>query len=171
VDGRLRFEWHYSPSLPEIISDRTKLQYILQNLINNAVKFTPQGMVTVSAEVRLAAASALEPESCNSRKSWLTLRVADTGVGIAEEFLPVIFEKFSQVDSSTTRTHEGIGLGLHIVKRCTELLNGSVKVESEVGKGTTFIVTIPCEIDVDGTHPGSGVSTMALRQTRPGDEL
>lgn len=171
ADAQLRFEWCYSPSLPEIRSDRTKLQYILQNLINNAVKYTPQGMVTVSAEVRMGAAAAPDPEGSNSRKCWLTLRVADTGVGIAEEFLPVIFEKFSQVDSSTTRVHEGIGLGLHIVKRCTELLNGTVKVESEVGKGTTFIVTIPCEIDVDGTRPGSGAGAAALRQPRPGDEL
>ena len=171
ADGQLRFEWCHSPSLPEIRSDRAKLQYILQNLINNAVKFTPQGMVTVSADVRMAAASALDPESMNPRKCWLTLRVADTGVGIAEEFLPMIFEKFSQVDSSTTRANEGIGLGLHIVKRCTELLNGSVKVESEVGKGTTFIITIPCQIDADGTHPGSGVRATALSQTRHGDEL
>jgi signal transduction histidine kinase len=81
------------------------------------------------------------------RKGWLTLSVADTGVGIAEEFLPVIFEKFSQVDNSTTRAHEGIGLGLHIVRRCTELLNGSVKVESEVGKGSKFIVRVPCELE------------------------
>jgi two-component system OmpR family sensor kinase len=171
ADGHLRFEWCHSPSLPAIRSDRTKLQYILQNLINNAVKFTPQGMVTVSANVRTAAASALDAESIDPRKCWLTLRVADTGVGIAEEFLPMIFEKFSQVDSSTTRANEGIGLGLHIVKRCTELLNGSVKVESEVGKGTTFIVRIPSEIDADGTLPGSGVRATASHQTRHSDEL
>jgi signal transduction histidine kinase len=119
----------------------------------------------------MGAASAPDPESSSLRKCWLTLRVADTGVGIAEEFVPVIFDKFSQVDGSTTRAHEGIGLGLHIVKRCTELLNGTVKVESELGKGTTFIVTIPSEIDVDGTRPGSGAGAAALRQPRHGDEL
>jgi two-component system, OmpR family, sensor kinase len=147
ADGRLRFEWNYPPYLPEVRSDRTKLHYILQNLLNNAVKFTPHGVVTVGAEVRMASASEPEPNDSNSRKSWLILSVADTGVGIAEEFLPVIFEKFSQVDNSTTRAHEGIGLGLHIVRRCTELLNGSVKVESEVGKGTKFIVRVPCELE------------------------
>jgi two-component system OmpR family sensor kinase len=146
VDRRLRFEWNYPPCLPEIRSDRTKLHYILQNLLNNAVKFTPNGVVTVGAELRMASASEPEPNGSNSRKSWLILSVADTGIGIAEEFLPVIFEKFSQVDNSTTRAHEGIGLGLHIVRRCTELLNGSVKVESDVGKGTKFIVRIPCEL-------------------------
>jgi signal transduction histidine kinase len=147
ADGRLRFEWDYPRYLPEIRSDRTKLHNILQNLINNAVKFTPHGVVTVGAEVRMASTSEPEPNGSNSRKSWLILSVADTGVGIAEEFLPVIFEKFSQVDSSTTRAHEGIGLGLHIVQRCAELLNGSVKVESEVGKGTKFIIKIPCELE------------------------
>jgi two-component system OmpR family sensor kinase len=171
ADGHLYFEWCYSPSLPEIRSDRTKLQYILQNLINNAVKYTPRGMVAVSAEVRMGAPLVPDPENANSRKCWLSLRVGDTGVGIAEEFLPVIFEKFSQVDSSTTRAHEGIGLGLHIVKRCTELLNGTVKVESELGKGTTFFVTIPCEHDADGSRRGSAAGAAAVRHLRQSDTL
>jgi signal transduction histidine kinase len=147
ADGRLRFEWICAPNLPEIRSDRTKLHYILQNLLNNAVKFTPHGVVTVGAEVTMASTSESDPNGSNLRKGWLTLSVADTGVGIAEEFLPIIFEKFSQVDSSTTRAHEGIGLGLHIVQRCIELLDGSVKVESEVGKGSKFIVRVPCELE------------------------
>ena len=170
ADRHLHFEWCYSPSLPEIRSDRTKLQYILQNLVNNAIKYTPHGTVTVNAEVRMGTPLVAEPENSNSRKCWLTLRVGDTGVGIAEEFLPVIFEKFSQVDSSTTRAHEGIGLGLHIVKRCTELLNGTVKVESELGKGTTFSVTIPCEIDTDETRRQDAAGTAGLRSMRQGDE-
>jgi two-component system OmpR family sensor kinase len=171
ADGHLNFDWCYSPKLPEIRSDRTKLQYILQNLINNAVKYTPHGMVAVSAEVRMGAPSMPDLEDSNSRKCWLSLSVSDTGVGIGEEFLPVIFEKFSQVDSSTTRAHEGIGLGLHIVKRCTELLSGTVKVESELGKGTTFFVTIPCEIDADGTRRGNVAGAAVVRDIRQGDEI
>jgi signal transduction histidine kinase len=128
-------------------------------------------MVAVSAEVRMGAPLVPDPENANSRKCWLSLRVGDTGVGIAEEFLPVIFEKFSQVDSSTTRAHEGIGLGLHIVKRCTELLNGTVKVESELGKGTTFFVTIPCEHDADGSRRGSAAGAAAVRHLRQSDTL
>jgi protein-histidine pros-kinase len=172
ADGKLRFEWLYSPALPDVYTDRTKLQYILQNLINNAIKFTPEGVVTVSAEFLNAGPAGREGARAHSMRSFLILKVSDTGVGIAAEFLPVIFENFSQVDSSTTRAHEGIGLGLHIVKRCTELLNGTVKVESVEGKGTTFTVTISCESEADreflsntAPAPGGGRSAQA------GDEL
>ncbi len=168
ADGKLRFEWLFSAALPDVYTDRTKLQYILQNLINNAIKFTPEGVVTVSVEFLSAGAALRDGAHARSMRSVLTLKVSDTGVGIAAEFLPVIFEKFSQVDSSTTRAHEGIGLGLHIVKRCTELLNGSVKVESEEGKGTVFTVTIPCESEADreflcntAPAPGGGRSAQA----------
>jgi len=145
LDGRLTFHWQYPAGLPVLRTDKTKLKYILQNLINNAVKFTSEGEVRVSAKI--LASPALCPGGPGSADGiiCLMLEVADTGVGIAEEFLPVIFEKFSQVDSSTTRVHDGIGLGLHIVKRCTELLRGTIKVESQPGKGSTFTVTIPCQ--------------------------
>ena len=141
LDGKLEFRWNYSPELPTVKSDKTKLQYILQNLINNAVKFTPAGSITVSAQYLDGAAGCGAPG-----EPKMVLTVADTGVGIEKEFQAVIFEKFSQVDSSTTRVHEGIGLGLHIAKRCTTLLRGKIQVESEVDKGTLFTVTIPCEL-------------------------
>jgi two-component system OmpR family sensor kinase len=171
-DGKVKFDWLYSPALPDVYTDRTKLQYILQNLINNAIKFTPEGVITVAAEFLGAGAAGRDGARAHSMRSVLTLKVSDTGIGIAAEFLPVIFEKFSQVDSSTTRAHEGIGLGLHIVKRCTELLNGSVKVESEEGKGTVFTIAIPCESKADreflgSTAPAPGVG----RAMQAGDEL
>jgi len=162
ADGTLTFQWLYPAEPPDVRSDRTKLQYILQNLLNNAVKFTAQGVITVGAEVSRATLSALESAPLSQPKHWLTLRVADTGVGIAEEFIPIIFEKFSQVDSSTTRSHEGIGLGLHIVKRCTELLGGTVSVDSEVGKGTTFTVRIPCELANEQFVPLGGPAAARL---------
>ncbi len=171
-DGKVKFDWLYSPALPDVYTDRTKLQYILQNLINNAIKFTPEGVITVAAEFLSAGAAGRDGARAHSMRSVLTLKVSDTGIGIAVEYLPVIFEKFSQVDSSTTRAHEGIGLGLHIVKRCTELLGGSVKVESEEGKGTVFTVTIPCESEADreflcnmAPAPGGG------RPAQAADEL
>jgi signal transduction histidine kinase/CheY-like chemotaxis protein len=142
LDGKVEFCWDCPHDLPMVKSDKTKLQYIMQNLINNAIKFTPEGSITVSAKVEgLDGLAALPAGKCN-----LVMSVADTGAGIADEFQSVIFEKFSQVDSSNTRVHDGIGLGLHIVKRCAALLQGKIKVESELGKGTVFTVCVPCEV-------------------------
>ncbi|MGH7873458.1 MAG: ATP-binding protein [Candidatus Binatia bacterium] len=145
-DKQLIFQWGYSPELPVVKTDKTKLRYILQNLINNAVKFTQAGQITVSAAVLDSSTAVPDHQPSVIDTIWLRFDVADTGSGISAEFLPLIFEKFSQVDSSTTRVHGGIGLGLHIVKRCTELLKGTINVESEPGKGSTFCVMIPCEV-------------------------
>jgi len=126
LDGKLTFHWNYPLDTHAVRTDKTKLQYILHNLINNAVKFTPEGSITVSAKLETASHGL----DSDDKKANLVLAVADSGVGIKKEFISVVFEKFSQVDSSTTRVHEGIGLGLYIVKRCTELLHGKVNVEA-----------------------------------------
>jgi signal transduction histidine kinase len=130
--------WNYSPVLPVIRTDRDKLKHILQNLINNALKFTESGCVTVSAR-HMPGIDRIE------------LTVADTGIGIAPEDLPVVFEKFRQVDASKTRSQGGVGLGLHIVKTFTEILGGSVKVTSQQGEGTSFVVTLPCVYEGTGS--------------------
>jgi signal transduction histidine kinase len=160
LDSKVQFRWDIAHDLPTIMSDKTKLQYILQNLINNAVKYTPEGSITVSAKLE----SASDGLGSDDPKASLALAVADTGVGIEEEFISVIFEKFSQVDSSTTRIHEGIGLGLHIVKRCTELLHGKVKVESRPGQGTIFTVTLPCELSSDAQRQAASMYS-SLRES------
>ena len=126
----LTFKWDYSPDIPTIRTDREKLKHTLQNLINNAVKFTDRGYVSISARY--------VPET-----KVVKFKVADTGIGIQEEMLPSIFEIFRQVDSSETRNHGGVGIGLYIVKKYTEILGGNIQVESEVGKGSVFSVTIP----------------------------
>ena len=126
----LTFKWDYSPDIPTIRTDREKLKHTLQNLINNAVKFTDRGYVSISARY--------VPET-----KVVKFKVADTGIGIQEEILPSIFEIFRQVDSSETRNHGGVGIGLYIVKKYTEILGGNIQVESEVGKGSVFSVTIP----------------------------
>jgi len=122
--------WDIPFDLPVILTDGTKLHRILQNLIDNAIKFTDVGRVTVSVR-------ALVDES------QVSFIVRDTGVGIAQQDIPRIFDLFSQVDSSSTRTHEGVGLGLHIVKKLVELLHGTIEVESEPARGSTFTVRLP----------------------------
>lgn len=120
--------WDYPADLPVLKTDGGKLKQILDNLISNAIKFTDKGNVTVSAR----------------HFPWgMEFKVSDTGIGIPAETLPLIFEKFRQVDSSNVRPYEGVGLGLYIVEKFTDLLRGKIEVKSEPGKGSTFSVTIP----------------------------
>ncbi len=118
--------------LPPLHTDPAKLKIVLKNLLNNAVKFTETGQVTIS--VRRVNEGA-------------ELSVADTGVGIAPEILPHIFDMFRQGDSSASRRYEGVGLGLYIVQRLVALLKGTVSVESSVGQGSIFRVWTPFASD------------------------
>ncbi|QKQ76479.1 PAS domain S-box protein [Nostoc sp. TCL240-02] len=113
-----------------IVGDVNRLQQVVWNLLSNAVKFTPKGgRVDVQLE-RI--------------ESSVQIRVSDTGMGIAAEFLPHVFERFRQADSSITRSHGGLGLGLAIVRHLVELHGGTVSVESPgIGQGATFIVNLP----------------------------
>ncbi|GIX48590.1 MAG: hypothetical protein KatS3mg131_2801 [Candidatus Tectimicrobiota bacterium] len=114
--------------LPPLVTDREKVKQILMNLLSNAVKFTPAGTITVTARCR---------------GDTLTIAVADTGIGIPEAALTHIFEEFRQVDSSTTRQYGGTGLGLAISRRLARLLGGEITVQSTLGEGSTFTVTLP----------------------------
>lgn len=115
-------------NLPIMNSDQTIVQRILQNLIGNAVKFTRNGEVEVHA-------------SMQGDKIHVT--VQDTGIGISEESLPYIFEEFRQVDGTTTRNYEGTGLGLTIAYRSALILGGDISVESKLGEGSSFTLTLP----------------------------
>jgi signal transduction histidine kinase len=130
LNSKVTLAWDYPEPLPVIVTDPGKLRIILQNLINNALKFTDAGEIRVSARY-------------NPNYHKLVLSVSDTGIGIASNQLPFVFDKFWQVDATRTRTQGGIGMGLYIVKAFTELLGGNVTVSSEVGKGTTFRVELP----------------------------
>jgi len=125
--------WNYAAELPNIETDGAKLKWILQSIINNAIKFTEKGAVTTSVRY-----------FPNDKK--VQFAVADTGIGISPEETPHIFERFHQVDSSQSRSFEGVGLGLYIVTEFTALLGGKIAVESELEKGSTFTLTIPTEI-------------------------
>ena len=125
----IRLEAELEPAARDIVADRSKLKQILTNLLSNAVKFTPPG-----GRVRLAAAR---------RQERLEIRVEDTGIGIRKEDQERIFAAFIQVDGSYARKYQGTGLGLTLVKRFVEMHGGSITVESAVGKGSTFCVTLP----------------------------
>jgi CheY-like chemotaxis protein/nitrogen-specific signal transduction histidine kinase len=118
------------PHAGPVAGDPTRLQQIVWNLLSNAIKFTPKaGKVDVFLE---------------RVNSHLEITVHDSGIGIKPEFLPLVFERFRQADSSTTRSYGGLGLGLSIVKNLTELHGGTVRAKSGgEGLGATFIVTLP----------------------------
>ncbi len=120
--------WDIEPDLPPLTTDAGKVEAILQNLVVNAFKYTSDGEVKIRMKNRPATKS-------------VELAVEDTGRGIASEELPRIFDGFHQVHS--TAASQGVGLGLTIVKRYLELIKGSIHVESEIGKGSTFTVTLP----------------------------
>jgi signal transduction histidine kinase/HAMP domain-containing protein len=130
VDKPVVIEWDYPTDLPVILSDRIRLKQILTNLVNNAIKFTDKGEVRISAM------------TCDEADRF-ELRVADTGPGIPADRLERIFEKFHQVDSATTRSFSGAGLGLYIVKTFVDLLSGSIEVKSKLGEGSVFTVRLP----------------------------
>ena len=115
------------------IGDAMKLKQVMINILGNAVKFTPEGG-TVSFLV--------EEGKRYDRNAVLKLIVSDTGIGISKEFLPRIFEPFTQEDSSSTSKYGSTGLGMPITKSIVELMNGNIDVVSEKGKGTTFTVTV-----------------------------
>jgi two-component system sensor kinase len=119
-----------APDLPMLNTDREKLRQIILNLLGNAVKFTERG------EIKIAA---------SQQNGSLKLVVSDTGIGIPKEELNKIFEEFHRGDSSSNKKYRGTGLGLAIVKQFANLLGGEVAVESEVGKGSVFTVTLPLD--------------------------
>lgn len=115
-------------SVPNIQTDKDKLLQVLLNLIGNAIKFTENGMITLTT---------------NTTQKYLQIAVADTGIGIETNKLENIFEPFHQVDGSESRSYQGTGLGLAIVQKFIEAMQGKLKVESKIGKGSTFYVYIP----------------------------
>ena len=138
MEKRLRFYYDPAPICrTSVIADEMRLQQVLMNLISNAVKFTPIGGM-VGVEVR-------ENDRMEDRV-LVEIKVWDTGIGMSEEFLQHLFEPFVQEDSAVSRNYVGTGLGLAIVKHLTELMGGSVTVESEENKGTAFILKIPFEL-------------------------
>jgi signal transduction histidine kinase len=130
-------------SIPRIYTDDKKLAQILRNFISNALKFTQQGEVRISAHCPTPAR--------------VTFLVSDTGIGIAKEHQSGLFQDFTQIDSPMQNRFRGTGLGLALSKRLAELLGGSVALESELGRGSTFSVTIPVQFVHTQPPPARGI--------------
>jgi len=126
----VRISLDVARNVPEIHSDYQKLKMVVRNLMQNALKFTDEGAVTVRARP-------------TADGTAVTITVSDTGVGISPESRAIIFDMFRQVDASDRRRHDGVGLGLYIVRQLTALLGGTIDVESEVGRGSRFSVCFP----------------------------
>jgi signal transduction histidine kinase len=130
-DKTIKLVTEMASDIPTMKSDCEKLKTIVLNLLSNAAKYTEAGEIKVTAE-------------CDNGS--IKLIVSDTGIGMKAEALQYIFDEFRQVDMSTKQKYPSTGLGLAIVKRLTNLLGGDVTVESEVGKGSTFMIVMPMEL-------------------------
>ncbi len=127
----------YPQELPsQFVGDAGRIRQVTTNLVANAIKFTSHGRVLIAV-------------ACDRNDGQVTrilVSVSDTGIGIAEEKIASLFKKFNQVDGSITRKYGGTGLGLAISKQLVELMGGSIHVESELGKGSTFWFTLPLQL-------------------------
>lgn len=134
----LEFDMNIEFSNIEVKSSRIALESIISNLLNNAIKFTDKGFVKINAKLIL-----------KNKTYYLIINVTDSGIGIDEKHFDLIFEEFRQVFEGLNRSYEGSGIGLTIVKEYLRTLNGTIEVESKLGKGSSFTVTIPVEAITD----------------------
>jgi|Deesub1362A_J573_1020465.scaffolds.fasta_scaffold05338_4 PAS domain S-box-containing protein len=142
VKAKLTMEISLAEDLPKVRADREQLKLVVRNLLNNAIKFNREGgRINIRAE---------------KEHGMIKVCVSDTGIGIPEDRLDKIFERFYQVDSSPTRRYGGAGMGLAIVKEVVEAHGGRVTVESELGKGSTFCFTLPIWREKNGEDTAGG---------------
>ncbi|MGW7414031.1 HAMP domain-containing protein [Streptomyces sp. NPDC054863] len=166
LDRGLSFEVAVGEDVPrEMFSDEQRLQQILRNLLSNAIKFTSSGRVELHVN-RVA-----DPENhlLKSAHDVIAFAVSDTGIGIAAEKLPVIFEAFQQADGTTNRKYGGTGLGLSISREIAGLLGGRIVAESEPGRGSTFTLYVPVRYPghIDPDQPDPQLPVRALVPTPP----
>ncbi|HUA18144.1 MAG TPA: ATP-binding protein [Bryobacteraceae bacterium] len=156
AENSVKLRAEIAPNVPEhMAGDPLRLRQILGNLVSNAVKFTEHGSVVVR----------LEGEFSDPRDFTLRLVVQDSGTGIPPDKLLSIFEKFTQADGSVTRRYGGTGLGLAITRRLVELHRGDIQVKSELGRGTTFTVTLKSEAVGTAEQPTSPAAASAVSTT------
>ncbi len=155
----LELACHILPDVPvDLIGDPVRLQQVLINLIGNAIKFTAKGEIVVHVRRQVAEKpSVAGNDSEQHEKTELVFSVSDTGIGISQDNIDALFDKFIQADSSTTRKYGGTGLGLSISKHLAELMNGRIWIESREGEGTT--VTFTACFDIQKEHRPSAEPT------------
>ncbi len=137
IEKNIKIKTELSNDLPEyLIGDPVRLTQIINNIVGNSIKFTEKGSITISVNIK----------DSNTEFSIIEFIFSDTGIGISSQKIGGIFESFSQAESDTTRKYGGTGLGLSISKKLVEKQNGKIKVESELGKGTTFTIELPFKI-------------------------
>jgi signal transduction histidine kinase len=139
---RQQLEVTLEERLPQTIADSQRIQQVLWNLLNNAIKFTPEeGRITVRSKL-IDSTGILINDGDNDAMRWIVIEVSDTGEGIPRDFLPFVFDRFRQADASSKRRHGGLGIGLALVKELVEAHGGHVEARSE-GHGATFTVHLP----------------------------
>jgi len=148
---KIEFEPKYNIEPKYIYCDKVKLEEVFLNIVSNAYKYTPEGG-KVSIEVN---------EISTDRPGYILVQsiISDTGIGMSKEYLPRLFEEFSREQNVTESKIEGTGLGMPIVKQFIELMGGTIEVESEPGKGTTFTITIPHKLAEEVAKPNEKASS------------
>lgn len=150
IEKEIVLHFNTEPDTKEYLFDADKVEKIIYNLLSNALKFTEKGG---KVEIRIKkseigntetdAASGLKADPLLPPVSYFSIQISDTGIGIPAEKLPRVFERFFQVEDTRTRSYEGTGIGLSLVKELTELMGGAISVQSEAGQGTSFQVVLP----------------------------
>jgi signal transduction histidine kinase len=130
-------EVEYPSDIGTMCGDRLKVQEVLLNLLSNAAKFTRSGTIELSIS-----------RMKEGHTDWICFRVADSGIGMTEEQISILFRAFAQADASIAREYGGTGLGLAISQSYCQLMGGHITVESAIGKGSTFTVTLPAVVQV-----------------------
>jgi signal transduction histidine kinase/CheY-like chemotaxis protein len=146
-----RFEVHCTEDVGQIREDVTKVRQVLLNLLSNAAKFTEKGIVSVEVA-----------READVTGSWVVFRIRDTGIGMTPEQTAKLFQAFTQADGSTMRKYGGTGLGLALSRKFCIMMGGDINVESEAGKGSTFVVRLPGDIE---NYDGEATS---IRMRLPG---
>src|SRR5215471_8117816 len=128
---------HCDAGMGTMQADQMRLRQALLNLMSNANKFTERGAISIDAR-----------QGQESGRDWITIAVADTGIGMTPERIGMLFQEFSQAEASTARKYGGTGLGLVISRRFCQMMGGDITVESEVGRGSTFTIRVPRIVEV-----------------------